>query len=112
MSIHDAPTPNPEANTETAASLVKRFATLEKEFRELKRDFSQHKEIDFDVLEDRVDKHDIVLDDLKRLIVSHQTTNGLILQSIDRSMRTLADEMRAMRHDKTIVTSVTVVPSE
>ena len=102
-------TPVPEA---TPTALVRRLAALEKECRELKREFSHHKENDFDTLEDRVDGHDRQFDDFKRLLVSHQTTNGLILQSIDRSMRELTEEIRASRRPTIDVTTVTVTPHE
>jgi hypothetical protein len=82
-------TPAPEASPPTYESLSRRLATLERELREFKRGFEHHRGVDFDELEDRVDTHEVKINDLKTLIISNQTTNGLILQSIDRRLEKL-----------------------
>lgn len=81
-------TPNPEA-PQTYESISRRLALVERELREIKRGFEHHRGVDFDELEDRVDTHEVKINDLKALIISNQTTNGLILQSIDRRLERL-----------------------
>lgn len=82
-------TPNPDASPPTYESLSRRLSVLEAVVREFKRGFEHHRGVDFDELEDKVDSHEVKLNELKALIISNQTTNGLILQSIDRRLEKL-----------------------
>lgn len=107
----DDRTPNPDA-LPTPAEFARRFTSLEREFRELRRAFEHHRGVDFDELEDRVDLHEAKIGDLKQLIISHQTTNGLILQSIDRRMESMVVLIRELRPVKTETTAITAVPHE
>lgn len=104
---HDDLTPNPDAPP-SAADFARRLRHVETELRELKREFSQHKEVDFDDLENRVDKHDLLHDDHRKLLTSIQTTNGLILQGIDRKLESMVELLKELRRPTSEVTAVTV----
>ena len=104
-------TPNPEG-VPTAFEMVRRLNKLEREVSELKQNYGHHHEelIEHD---DRLDAHDRHLDDMKALIVSHQTTNGLVLQSIDRRLKEMVEEMRSMKRPIAVEPTVlTPVPHE
>lgn len=96
----DDKTPNPEA-TATLAEVVALFQSFKREMRtelrELRKDLSQHVEISFSPLEDRVDAHDHDLAGLKTLLVSHQTSTSMALKSIQGGITELLAEARAIR---------------
>lgn len=102
-------TPNPDPPP-TAIDFARRLRHVESELRELKREFSQHKEVAFDELEDRVDKHDLLHDDHRKRLTSIQTTNGLILQGIDRKLESMVELLKELRRPTSEVTTVTVTP--
>ena len=103
-------TPNPDGPP-TADDFARRLRHVEHELRELKREFSTHKSVDFDELEDRVDKHDLLHEDHRKALVSIQTTNGLILQGIDRKLESMVELLKELRRSAaTEVTTVTVTP--
>ena len=116
--LHDL-TPSPENRAPTPFEIMRRIhklegivkraikeiETLKSENEDIKKNYSFHQE-ELIEHEDRLDGHDKHFEDMKSLIVAHQsdtraliisnqTTNGLILQSIDRSMKTLIEEVHA-----------------
>lgn len=109
--MSDDLTPLPESTIPSPVDFARRLRHVEAELRELKREFSQHKEIDFDVLEDRVDKHELLHEDHRKMLVSIQTTNGLVLQGIDRKLELMVELIKEFRKQAvTEVTTVTVTP--
>ena len=96
-------TPNPDA-LPTHAELAAAFLAFRREMRvavaEMRKEFGQHVEISFSPLEDRVDLHDVAIGDLKRLMISHQTANGLSLKAIQDGIAELIVEMRALKKER------------